>query len=57
MMKDMMNKCKCPECGYEADEMEFKNKPMHGSKSGGPGSLSVYLIDEEDEGTSEEQNA
>lgn len=58
-MKDMMNRCKCPECGYEADEMEFKDRPMKGSKMNRDGGLSVYLIGQkEDEGgSSEEENA
>lgn len=57
-MKDMMNRCKCPECGYEADEMEFKEKsPMKG-KMNRDGGLSVYLIGEKEEGgSSEEENA
>lgn len=55
-MKDMMNKCKCPECGYEADEMEFKDKPMKG-KMNRDGGLSVYLIGEKGDEPSEEENA
>jgi hypothetical protein len=56
-MKDMMNRCKCPECGYEADEMEFRDRPMKGAMKR-DGGLSVYLIGEkEDGGASEEENA
>lgn len=57
-MKDMMNKCKCPECGYEADEMEFKDRPMKRSMNN-DGGLSVYLIGEkeDDGGASEEEDA
>lgn len=56
-MKDMMNKCKCPECGYEADEMEFKDRPMKGNKMNRDGGLSVYLIGEKENDSSEEENA
>lgn len=57
-MKDLMKICKCPECGYEADEMEFKDRPMKGAMKR-DGGLSVYLIGEKenDGGTSEEENA
>jgi len=51
--------CTCPQCGYEANESEFKPKQYtsEGNQSKSPIGLEIFISKGSNGGSSEEDNA